>query len=156
MSNLRNKIIRLAHQKPELRKHLLPLLNKQAGYLLVLKDLAKKVVKYGWETDQVSSLGLELFYDTNLDDSYQRQVMAEVMLNYEEGDYSVKVLLISPYAEENPDFLSQIKGISGVSDFGGDDYQVDFTVKSLPVLDMILKKISSMIDSNLVPPTQTL
>lgn len=154
MPNLRNKLIRLAHKNPELREDLLPLLNKQAGYLLVLKDLAKKVVKYGWETDQVSSLGLELFYDANLDDFHERQVMAEVELNYEEGDYSVKVMLISPYAEENPDFLSQIKGISGVSDFGGDDYQVDFTAKSLPVLDIILKKISNMIDSNLVPPPQ--
>ena len=28
MSNLRNKAIRLAHEKPELRKHLLPLLHK--------------------------------------------------------------------------------------------------------------------------------
>ena len=29
--NLRNKIIRLAHSKPELRKHLLPLLSKTGG-----------------------------------------------------------------------------------------------------------------------------
>jgi len=31
MSNLRNKIIRLAHKNPELRKHLLPLVSKTAG-----------------------------------------------------------------------------------------------------------------------------
>lgn len=30
MSNLRNKIIRLAHSKPELRKHLLPLLKEKS------------------------------------------------------------------------------------------------------------------------------
>lgn len=40
MSNLRNKLIRLAHTKPELREHLLPLLkkgsvNKQAGFSAV-------------------------------------------------------------------------------------------------------------------------
>lgn len=31
MSNLRNKIIRLAHSKPELREYLLPLIAKSAG-----------------------------------------------------------------------------------------------------------------------------
>ena len=31
MSNLRNKVIRLAHSKPELRKSLLPLLTKKAA-----------------------------------------------------------------------------------------------------------------------------
>ena len=31
MSNLRNKIIRLAKEKPELRKHLLPLVQKKAS-----------------------------------------------------------------------------------------------------------------------------
>ena len=157
LSSNKKELLKLLDQMklhPMRKKDLLPLLNKQANYLIVLNDLAKKVVKYGWETDRVSSLGLELFYDVNLDDYSERQVMAEVELNYAEGDYSVKVMLISAYAEENPDFLSQIKGISGVSDFGGDDYQVDFTTKSLPVLDMILKKVSNMIDSNLVPPPQ--
>lgn len=32
MSDLRNKLIRLAHEKPELREHLLPLIQKQAQY----------------------------------------------------------------------------------------------------------------------------
>ena len=32
MSNLRNKIIRLAHAKPELRKHLLPLVTNKTAY----------------------------------------------------------------------------------------------------------------------------
>ena len=43
MSNLRNKIIRLAHQKPELRKHLLPLLKESSK----LKDLGKGKYQYG-------------------------------------------------------------------------------------------------------------
>ena len=30
--SLRSKVIRLAHQKPELRKHLLPLVTKTAGF----------------------------------------------------------------------------------------------------------------------------
>ena len=33
MSSLRNKIIRLAHENPKLRKDLLPLLKKEANYL---------------------------------------------------------------------------------------------------------------------------
>ena len=40
---LRSKIIRLAKEKPELRKHLLPLLKKQANLKLSAKD--KKVLK---------------------------------------------------------------------------------------------------------------
>lgn len=43
MSNLRNKIIRLAHSKPELRKHLLPLLKESSK----LRDLGKGKYQYG-------------------------------------------------------------------------------------------------------------
>tara|TARA_B100000674_G_C37347072_1_gene692389 strand:- start:52 stop:420 length:369 start_codon:yes stop_codon:yes gene_type:complete len=43
MNSLRNKVIRLAHSKPELREHLLPLLKKQADLKLSAKD--KKVLK---------------------------------------------------------------------------------------------------------------
>lgn len=35
MSNLRNKIIRLAYAKPELRNHLLPLLKKASEYVSI-------------------------------------------------------------------------------------------------------------------------
>ena len=41
--SLRNKVIRLAYSKPELREHLLPLLKKQADLKLSAKD--KKVLK---------------------------------------------------------------------------------------------------------------
>ena len=48
MSDLRNKLIRLAHSKPELRQHILPLL-KQAGtwygYIALREDLAKDAKK---------------------------------------------------------------------------------------------------------------
>jgi hypothetical protein len=51
--DLRNKIIRLAHQKPELRKHLLPLLTKQAGYpkapKIKSKDEAKAIEETKWQ-----------------------------------------------------------------------------------------------------------
>tara|TARA_B100000925_G_C21778951_1_gene375404 strand:+ start:77 stop:571 length:495 start_codon:yes stop_codon:yes gene_type:complete len=45
MSNLRNKLIRLAHQKPELRKHLLPLLSKQAAPKMAPKIKSKAEAK---------------------------------------------------------------------------------------------------------------
>jgi len=63
MSNLRNKIIRLAHQKPELRKHLLPLLEKQA---LTSSSVESLFASFGMEMvdDETSRLGddLTMFY----------------------------------------------------------------------------------------------
>lgn len=53
--NLRNKIIRLAHSKPELRKHLLPLVTKTAFYDKRETEKAiKDAIKYGqpnWNID---------------------------------------------------------------------------------------------------------
>jgi len=53
--SLRNKLIRLAHQKPELRKHLLPLVTKTAFYDKRETDSAiKDTIKYGqphWNID---------------------------------------------------------------------------------------------------------
>ena len=53
--SLRNEIIRLAHQKPELRKHLLPLVTKTAMYDKREADSAiKDTIKYGqphWNID---------------------------------------------------------------------------------------------------------
>ena len=41
---LRSKVIRLAHQKPELRKHLLPLITKKAGSMPRLNDAIGQVI----------------------------------------------------------------------------------------------------------------
>lgn len=42
MSDLRKKLIRLAHEKPELREDLLPLLSKDAGGYLNIDNLSKE------------------------------------------------------------------------------------------------------------------
>lgn len=53
MSDLRNKLIRLAHEKPELRKHLLPLIKqssfkkKNKKFMGVLKNMLMEKVKSG-------------------------------------------------------------------------------------------------------------
>lgn len=53
MSDLRNKLIRLAHEKPELRKHLLPLIKqsnfkkKNKKFMGVLKNMLMEKVKKG-------------------------------------------------------------------------------------------------------------
>lgn len=43
MDTLRSKLIRLAHEKPELREHLLPLVGKTAEFELPNTPLMKKV-----------------------------------------------------------------------------------------------------------------
>ena len=58
MSDLRNKIIRLAHQKPELRKHLIPLL-KEAS-----KNEARSVIQTimkGLDLDSVEAQNISLW-----------------------------------------------------------------------------------------------
>ena len=53
--SLRSKIIRLAHQKPELREHLLPLVTKTAFYdKRETEEAIKDTIKYGqpnWNID---------------------------------------------------------------------------------------------------------
>lgn len=53
--SLRNKIIRLAHQKPELRKHLLPLVVKTASYINNKRDAQD------WIEDTFGIVGRDLF-----------------------------------------------------------------------------------------------
>ena len=62
MSNLRNKIIRLAHAKPELRKHLLPLVTKKA-----YKDPCNGTSYYGDSYDEAME-GLEECHDERINE----------------------------------------------------------------------------------------
>lgn len=91
MSNLRNKIIRLAHEKPELRKHLLPLL-KEGTYDEVwreepvpnidVKAFAKDIIKFANRFDLMKEKGrnsLVVFHPPTIQDKYPEKL--EFVLN---------------------------------------------------------------------------
>lgn len=95
MNNLRSKLIRLAHQKPQLRKHLLPLLKVAKGSI--------SVVVWGERTDYTGKYGkaaprpqyshkaytiLEVMYETDGDSDFISDVKYE--LEEREIDYSRK------------------------------------------------------------------
>ena len=64
MSNLRSKIIRLAHAKPELRKHLLPLVANKKAY----NDPCNGTSYYGDSYDEAKE-GLEECHDESIRES---------------------------------------------------------------------------------------
>lgn len=95
MNNLRSKLIRLAHQKPQLRKHLLPILKEAKGSI--------SVVVWGERTDYTGKYGkaaprpqfsqkaytiLEVMYETDGDSDWIADV--EYELEEREIDYSEK------------------------------------------------------------------
>jgi hypothetical protein len=63
MSNLRSKIIRLAHAKPELRKHLLPLVTNKKAY----KDPCNGGSYFGDSYDE-TMVGLEECHDEKINE----------------------------------------------------------------------------------------
>ena len=65
--SLRNKVIKLAHEKPELREHLLPLVTKSAGAKNIYAELVIELVPYWLFTKDikiVSSITMIEFRDT--------------------------------------------------------------------------------------------
>jgi hypothetical protein len=60
MSDLRSKIIRLAHQNPELRPHLLPLVTKTAGRIMRLERMFVSAIpikgNYAVDPDKLGNL----------------------------------------------------------------------------------------------------
>lgn len=71
MSDLRSKILRLAHEKPELREHLLPLLDGSVGktansfdaieFILPMNDMAKLYHRVEKEDEQSAELLLSVY-----------------------------------------------------------------------------------------------
>ena len=87
VSNLRNKIIRLAHEKPELRKHLLPLLSN---------EINKTAASVGFLSVEIQHLD----YDGSMYDS--EQVLLENPRSFEDAKYSLQKAMRS--VEKKTDF----------------------------------------------------
>jgi hypothetical protein len=92
MSNLRNKVIRLAHQNPDLRPHLLPLL-KEAS-----KGQAKAVIQSILKSLDLNGLDLEDCVDAvQLDSQWQAFLESQYKIEFKK---SYK-LLSNAYSRDN-------------------------------------------------------
>ncbi|HEY9814555.1 MAG TPA: hypothetical protein V6D20_01925 [Candidatus Obscuribacterales bacterium] len=76
MSDLRNKLVKLAHENPELRKDILPLLNKQASPKMQVMVGGREVGRPVPQAGNASSMG-----------AYEKKLM--VMYGIKAGSYQL-------------------------------------------------------------------
>lgn len=157
--SLRNKIIRLAHEKPELRKHLLPLITKGAGEYFILtawllNDLGQRLHRRVGAIDLrfKQSKGDLLYFTCNVMLYDQRHPYVKGLRNENMSKFYMNYYMANLDTIEK-EITKACKEISSAKKLGYDIEFVDFKMRNKRADDkgyikspaqIVLRKISNV------------